>query len=55
MDRFDIYFASLMAITIHPGFGREGTYKPDMMEIAQLALQMIELRNSIEDKIKCLG
>lgn len=50
MDVFDIYFASLCALTLHPGYEREGTERPSIEECAQLALEMIEER----EKIKCL-
>ena len=53
MDRFDLYFSALMAITMHPGYSKPGSIQPSPIDIAYLALEMIEVRNSIEDKIKC--
>ncbi len=49
MDRFDIYYAGLVAMTLHPGFNRPDTITPTIRECANIALAMIEERE------KCLG
>ena len=44
MDVFDIYFSSLVAFTLHPGYEREGTERPTIKQCAELAQQMLEER-----------
>lgn len=44
MEVFDLYFASVVAMTIHPGFNKPDTHKPTLNELAELAAQMIEVR-----------
>lgn len=46
MDRLDIYFASLAAITLHPGFQREGTYIYTLRECYLLAKEMEAIRDA---------
>lgn len=46
MDRLDIYFASLAAITLHPGFQREGAYIYTLQECYELAKQMEAIRDA---------
>lgn len=41
---WDIYFASLVAMTLHPGAGRGDHYQLSLTDCAQLADQMMEIR-----------
>ncbi len=45
MTTWDLYFASLVAWTLHPGYLREGCSPPDLEALAQLADQMMEISN----------
>ena len=45
MTVWDLYFAGLVAMTLHPGFNREGTVKPTIEDCAETADQMITERN----------
>lgn len=49
MEAFDIYFASIVSMTLHPGYNRENATPLTLEQAAQLALEMIEVRE------KCLG
>lgn len=44
MEPWDIYFSSLVAFTLHPGYQREGTHVPTISECAELASLMVEER-----------
>lgn len=42
---FDIYFATLAGIAIHPGYSRDNVTQPTLEECAKMAQDMIEVRN----------
>jgi len=42
MSPWEIYFASLVAMTLHPGYTREGTKKPSLTDCARIADEMCE-------------
>ena len=46
MTPWEIYFASLVAMTLHPGYTREETQKPTLSECAELADRMSEHRQT---------
>jgi|GEM_PF-4727577 len=50
MEVFDIYFASIMAMTIHPGFNRDNCEALTIEEAANLADLMI-----LEREKRCLS
>jgi len=41
MTVWEIYYASLVAMTLHPGYGREGTIKPTLEDCAKIADKML--------------
>ena len=41
---FDMYFASLVSITLHPGYNRENATQPTLEDCAEMASEMIEVR-----------
>lgn len=45
MQVFDLYFASVVAMTLHPGFNKPDTHKPTLDELAELVEEMIKVRN----------
>lgn len=45
MEVWDLYFASLVSFTAHPGYLREGTHKPTIEECAAMADAMVDERN----------
>lgn len=45
MNVWDLYFASLVGMRLHPGFLREGAQAPSLEELAELANQMMEIRS----------
>ncbi len=49
MEIWDIYYASLVAMTLHPGYNRPDTRKPTLEHCAKIADQMVE----IAEKRKC--
>lgn len=46
MNPWDVYFASLAGWLLHPGYLRDGAIPPTLEEIAFLADQMLQVRNS---------
>ncbi len=47
LEIFDLYFASLVAMTLHPGFTKKETQTPTINDCAAIALTMLEIRNKI--------
>lgn len=43
---FDMYFASLMSMQVHPGAGTKEHRKLTMQECRDMALQMVEIRRN---------
>lgn len=43
MEAFHLYFASLASITLHPGYEREGTIRPTLEQLADMALEMVKI------------
>lgn len=39
-----MYFASLVGITLHPGYNREGTEEVTLKDCADMAAEMLEIR-----------
>ena len=44
MTVFDMYFASLVSITLHPGYNRENATQPTLEDCADMASKMLEVR-----------
>ncbi len=44
MEVWDIYFASLVAMTLHPGAGTRGHHKLTIEDCAKIADEMMEER-----------
>ena len=44
---FDMYFASLMSMQVHPGAGTKEHRKLTMEECRDMALQMIAIRRTV--------
>jgi hypothetical protein len=44
---FDVYFASLMSMQMHPGAGTKEHRKLTLEECRDIALQMIEIRRGV--------
>lgn len=53
---FDMYFASLVAMQVHPGAGTK-EHKPLTLQACKdMALEMLEIRRQIiPEKVPCLG
>lgn len=53
---FDMYFASLMSMQVHPGAGTKEHRKLTMDECRDIALQMVAIRrNAIFDEHQLAG
>ena len=50
MTVWDVYFAGLVSMTIHPGFNREGTEKPTLEECADMADKMMLERDKRDEE-----
>lgn len=44
---FDMYFASLMSMQVHPGAGTKEHRKLTLEECRDMALQMIDIRRAV--------
>jgi hypothetical protein len=44
---FDMYFASLASMQVHPGAGTKGHAAKTLQECADMALEMIEIRRTV--------
>lgn len=44
---FDMFFASLCSMQLHPGAGTKDHAKMTLKECADMALEMIEIRRSV--------
>jgi hypothetical protein len=44
---FDMYFASLMSMQVHPGAGTKEHRRLTMEECRDMALQMVEIRRNV--------
>ena len=44
---FDVYFASLMSMQVHPGAGAKENRPLTMAECRDMALKMVEMRRSV--------
>lgn len=44
---FDMYFASLMSMQVHPGAGTKEHRKLTIEECRDMALQMVEIRREV--------
>lgn len=42
---FDMYFATLVGISAHPGYSRDNVVQPTIEQCAETAAKMIEIRN----------
>lgn len=45
MEVWDFYYATLCGWLMHPGYLREGTTRPTPLELAELADEIMEIRN----------
>ena len=45
MGVFDIYFASLVSMAMHPGYNRENVTQPTLEDCAEKAQEMIAIRD----------
>ncbi len=44
---FDLFFASIVGMNLHPGAERDGAKRKSLVECATLALHMIEVRRQL--------
>ncbi len=44
MSVWDVYFCSIVGITMHPGYNKPETHKPSIEECAAIADQMLKER-----------
>ena len=44
---FDMYFASICSMQVHPGAGTKEHQKMTLQECRDMAMQMIEIRRSV--------
>ncbi len=42
---FDIYFATLVGMAIHPGYSRDNVTQPSLEDCAKTAMDMIKVRD----------
>lgn len=47
MDQLDVYFASLVAMTLHPGYTRGDAIRPGLEECLALSVEMVELKEKL--------
>lgn len=45
MDVWDLYFSTLCSWHLHPGYLREGAVKPTLEECADIADEMLKIRD----------
>ena len=50
MNTWEIYFASLVAMTLHPGYTRPETPRPSLDELAELADEMMKYKENKEEQ-----
>jgi hypothetical protein len=43
---WDLYFSALCSWLLHPGYNREGTERPTIVDCADIADAMLEVRNA---------
>lgn len=57
MEVFDVYFASLMSMQVHPGAGQRGHIALTPEQCAELAMRMLEVRARYipQEEISWLG
>ena len=59
LDVFDMYFASLVSMAMHPGYSRDNVTQPTMEYCAEQAHEMMEIRNKYVKQpvgeLECLG
>lgn len=51
MDRFDLYFSSLVGMTLHPGAGKNGARVLSLEDCVLMALRMCQLRMRYQEEI----
>lgn len=44
---FDMYFASLCSMQVHPGAGTKGSEKLSLVECMDIALEMLKIRRAL--------
>lgn len=44
-DAWELYYSTLCSWYLHPGYQREGTVRPSLEEIADIADEMLKVRN----------
>jgi len=44
MEVFDVYFATIVGMAIHPGYSRENVKQLTLKECAEVAAEMIQIR-----------
>lgn len=47
MDTLDIYFASLVAMTLHPGYLKEGAVKPSLDDCLKISVEALKLKEDL--------
>lgn len=52
MDIWDLYFASIAAMSLHPGYNRENVRPLTLNECADITDEMVRIR---EERIGCLS
>lgn len=60
---FDMYFASLVSMQVHPGAGTKGSQRMSLAQCKDMALEMLKIRRSLpvygspnlEEVPKCHG
>lgn len=51
LQAFDMYFAAIVSMSVHPGFNKPDTPRISIQDAADLALEMLYYRNSILEDI----
>ena len=52
---FDMYFASLCSMQVHPGAGTKGQRALSITECRDKAIEMVRIRKEVVEDRPCLG
>ena len=50
MDELDLYFSSLMAMSVHPGWVKYPSQKPTTEQLLATAIEMVKLKENYREE-----